>query len=371
MSEHVCVNQDIEGIAELGGAAAIEMVASALADHGAHALKCANCGAPVIGVYCSVCGQEVNTHRRSAVRLLREVFREIASFDSRILRTAKALVLQPGELSRAFQEGRTRRYVPALRLYLFMSLIFFVVLSTTGIAIMQLELFAGTEKIVTDPDGKSYAVFSEEERVPIPYWKAKQPGPHYAVESKVHFFAPVGKYHTALPAAARKELEQDRLHAQQDMGNGTVPTWIRTHLYGTVDALETDPAAINGPLTKWIPRVLFLLLPLYALVLALFYWRQRKSYYFVDHLVFSMNTHSFVFLAILLGIALSQVVERERAGWLTFAAIGLYIFLGMKRFYHQGWLWTFAKFGGVSFVYMVFILAPALIVALVVSILGL
>ena len=46
------MTDDFGAIAELGGAAAIEIAASALAEHGATASKCRNCGAPVIGAYC-------------------------------------------------------------------------------------------------------------------------------------------------------------------------------------------------------------------------------------------------------------------------------------------------------------------------------
>ena len=63
----------------------------------------------------------------------------------------------------------------------------------------------------------------------------------------------------------------------------------------------TDPAALNGPLTDWMPRVLFLLLPLYALLLAVFHLRRRKDFYLVDHLVFSLSIHTFAFVALIGG----------------------------------------------------------------------
>ena len=40
----------------------------------------------------------------------------------------------------------------------------------------------------------------------------------------------------------------------------------------------------------------------------------------------------------------------ETVAWLLFLAIGIYIFIGMKRFYRQGWTITTLKFGTVSFV---------------------
>src|ERR1700691_5252281 len=97
---------DLEAILETGGAAAVEIAASALAERGHVASKCPNCAAPVIGPYCAVCGQERDTHRRSVWHLLGDLFEDIVSFDSRILRTAVALIAEPGELAIAFREGR-------------------------------------------------------------------------------------------------------------------------------------------------------------------------------------------------------------------------------------------------------------------------
>jgi hypothetical protein len=51
-------------------------------------------------------------------------------------------------------------------------------------------------------------------------------------------------------------------------------------------------------------------------------------------------------------------------------AIGLYLFLAMKRFYKQGWVWTPVKFALVSFVYGAFFLIPALTGILLASLLN-
>src|ERR1700730_3367707 len=110
---------DFGAITELGSVAAIELAASALAECGATPGKCKNCGAPVLAAYCAVCGQERETRRHTLWHLFHDLISEIASFDSRILRTLVALLSRPGELPLAFREGRTRRYTPALRLYLF------------------------------------------------------------------------------------------------------------------------------------------------------------------------------------------------------------------------------------------------------------
>ena len=116
--------------------------------------------------------------------------------------------------------------------------------------------------------------------------------------------------------------------------------WIIDRMQTTMTTLAHDPTAVNGPLTNWIPRALFLLLPLFAGLLALFHWRQRKEFYFVDHLVFSLNIHSFAFVVLIAAVWLAQVLTGGTVGWLALVAVGAYLLLAMKRFYGQGWFWT-------------------------------
>jgi len=384
---------DLEAILETGGAAAVEMAASALAKGGAKPGPCPNCGTSMIGAYCAVCGQERDTHRRSVFSLVGDLFEDIISFDSRILRTVIALLVEPGEIAIAFREGRTRRYVPALRLYFFVSLLFFLMLSVTGLAIIQLELVATPMKVYHDAKGNAFYVnpaydASDPDLKNIPKLiplKKNRLGPgdvHYGISTKTYFFAPVGAHHTKLPPAAINRLQSDSLgfqvetkplnpeSAKQKAAAKKMEGWIETHVFGGLRRVANDPAALNEPMTTWIPRVLFLLLPLYAFLLALFYWRQHKDYYFVDHLIFSLTVHTFTFVALIVAAGLAQILSGEAVALLTISAIGIYIFIAMKRFYKQGWFWTTVKFLTVSFIYTCFFLLPALAGVLVLGFLG-
>ena len=126
-----------------------------------------------------------------------------------------------------------------------------------------------------------------------------------------------------------------------------------------LETLATDPAAINGPLTEWITRILFVLLPVYALVLAILYWRQRAQFYFVDHLVFSLNAFSFIFAVSLMAIIGAQFGAGGTMASLSLGAVWLYFLLAMKRFLTgQRWGWTVAKFALTSLLFGVFALGP-------------
>lgn len=363
---------DFEGILELGGAAAVEMAASAMAERGQVPGKCPNCGTSMIGAYCAVCGQERDTHRRSVLGLMHDLIIDIVSFDSRILRTARAITLQPGELTKAFREGRTQAYMPAMRLYLFVSLIFFLVLSASGLAIVQFEVVATPAKVIHDAKGNYFLseTFGDKKAplIPISKEKALKPGGHFSYSTNMHYFQPVGRYHSNLPADAKKKLSS-AVFMGDDNGKPQQMDRIDKRIFGTMDRLTRDPAALNGPLTTWIPRALFLLLPLYALVLAIFYFRKRKDFYFVDHLVFSLNIHTFGFVLLLLAAGTSQFLPGEAVFWGIFLIGTVYGILAVRNFYRQSWFWTLTKFATVSFVYFCFCVLPALGVVVALSLL--
>lgn len=380
--------------AALGGMAAIEVAASVLAEHGHKTGTCHNCAVPTIGPFCAACGQERDTHRRSVFNLIRDLVEDIVSFDSRILRTALALLLEPGEIPKAFREGRTIRYMPALRLYFFVSLIFFLMLSVTGIALVQLEVTASPIKATRDAQGNYYIPNpaydpNDPDRnvspgVRISKERAMQPGGLFTFNTKPHFFSRIGDFRSTLTPAQRTQLMQDsqfnvEVKDIRDLGNARKTETekekklggeIKTSIFSGIDRIAGDPAALNGPLTTWIPRVLFLLLPLYALLLAAFYWRQRKKFFFVDHLIFSLTVHAFLFVVLIVDIALAQMVSADIVMWLTLIMLGVYIFISMKRFYEQGWIWTSIKFGAISFIYSVIFLMPALFGVVALSFFG-
>lgn len=233
---------------------------------------CASCHAPLSGPFCAACGQPRDTGYRSVLHLLKGLVEDIASFDSRILRTARAMMLQPGELTRAFHEGRTQPYVPPVRLYLFVSLLFFLILSVTGLSPMQFS----TEQGESGPEPT------------IIFFSRLQPPP--------------------AGTAPLKGLSQELQSEGVDVGAGSV---VGQGMNDITKRLFANPATLNATMTEWIPRILFLLLPLFALLLQLVYWGQRKTFFFVDHLVFSLNFHSFGFVLLLAGGAARAISARH------------------------------------------------------------
>ncbi len=89
--------------------------------------RCLNCGATLTGDYCAQCGQRDVDLERPFPSLAREVIEETFQLDGRVARTLLTLVRQPGELTRQYLAGRRQLYSSPLRLYLVISVLFFVV----------------------------------------------------------------------------------------------------------------------------------------------------------------------------------------------------------------------------------------------------
>ncbi|MDE2465442.1 MAG: DUF3667 domain-containing protein [Alphaproteobacteria bacterium] len=390
------MGSDLDGLVDMAGAVVAE---AAALTHAAHREFCGNCGTKFTGQFCSDCGQERDTHRRSLIGLLHDLIEDVLSFDSRILRTAGALVLRPGELSCAFREGRLRRYVPPIRLYFFATLLFFLTLSVTGIALMRLEIV--DHPIPPGMSAKIAARMATIEGKPGPKLNKLQDGSArhtisltlpgagkgssniYIADStgkvllpalRTQFFVPKGGPAPKLSAqtkqflvSARERLKREQIQMEAKKSGWGIGDWVFSHMQNATVVLEHNPDAVNGPLMNWIPRALFLLLPTFALLLALFYIGSRQDFYFVDHLVFSLNLHSFAFVVLILVAILATFGISAQLGWVALAVIGIYMLLAMKRFYGQGWVKTSVKFAFVSFIYFFIILIPALFMVVMVS----
>ena len=96
--------------------------------------ECANCDTPLVGPYCSQCGQRAADRIVPLHEMTQEWVEDLFEFDIRIFRTLPTFFFKPGRLTKEYVQGRRVRYVRPLRLYLVASFILFTVLAFSDVA---------------------------------------------------------------------------------------------------------------------------------------------------------------------------------------------------------------------------------------------
>lgn len=93
---------------------------------------CANCqtALPVNANYCLQCGQSTKSYQRPFGTFFKDAMHELLDIDGQLWLTIKTLLLKPGLASYEYGEGKRSKYTPPLRLYLVVSVVFFVIFSS-------------------------------------------------------------------------------------------------------------------------------------------------------------------------------------------------------------------------------------------------
>lgn len=263
---------------------------------------CLNCGTHLRGQYCGHCGQRSRSRLISLWELITDAFGDLFEIDSRLWKTVVPMMVRPGRLTHDYLQGRRARFMPPFRMYLVMSLIFFVI-----------------------------AFFDPREELSL-------------------FFEPQSE--TEIAAETEDEDDCD-IDAE---GIDELPAFLARRL--TLERMQhvceqiiaDDGKSLTSKVIDSTPAALIILLPLMALVLKALYPLSRR--YYVEHLLFFVHFHAFVFLLLTIQILLTRLATLlrvpELVSTLTIVAMSIYIpvyvFIAMRRVYGQGRIVTFLKF---------------------------
>ena len=186
-------------------------------------------------------------------------------------------------------------------------------------------------------------------------------------EAEVHFFDLNGKpWHAqtnpvsfdALPDAFNKKL------------NSTL-----AHMEANIKGAQKNPQRLVVGWFSVLPQTLFVVMPLFAILLKISYLFKRRLY--MEHLLVALHSHAFIFMSVLVilfltmlaGLAENSPILLELIKWLRIAAwvwLFAYLLIMQKRVYGQGWTMTVLKYCAIGLCYTVF-LSFALVVALVIT----
>ncbi|NQZ09931.1 MAG: DUF3667 domain-containing protein [Algicola sp.] len=90
--------------------------------------NCTNCShtIPEPAHYCNYCGQSTVCFERPFRPVFTDMLHETLDIDGRMIKTVKTLIAKPGMLSLEYCRGKRMMYTPPLRMYLVVSILFFL-----------------------------------------------------------------------------------------------------------------------------------------------------------------------------------------------------------------------------------------------------
>ena len=290
-------------------------------DNGAPRSDCGNCGATLTGPYCAACGQHAHESARSISALFHDAWHLLAHVDGRLWQSLYLLLLRPGRLTQEYFAERRVRYLPPVRLYLVLSVLFFAF----GLA---------TPKNASVPPSIA--------------------APDAAAHSKA---APEGAAAGKAPAA--RDKSRSTILDIDDCNDIKIPfTWLQNSMrQSCVRNKQDNGVSLEHAFFATIPKMMFLFVPMMALVMLILYWRPR--HYYVEHLVFFLHIHAAVFLLLLIQALLGWIAlwAAWSIGEWVAAIIGFYsawyVYRAMRVYYGQGRLLTFTKLCAVGFTYLI------------------
>jgi hypothetical protein len=263
---------------------------------------------------------------------------DIFHYDSQFLTTLKYLLFRPGFLSREYMAGKRVRYVNPIKLYVFVSFVFFF-----GMFALQHRSEEESGEFVTEhslvrvKDGDSVKTAVDALELAL--------SPDTSRNKKERVNANINRYHTVEEFdAIQKQLpDSARLHGAEKM--------VYRRIIGVRQKYGNDSKkAIIDMFNHDVPKLMFILLPLFALFMKWMY-NKKKKWLYADHAIFAIHLHSFAFITGLTGLLLEFIFHNDIFMTIGWWIIFIYLVLALWNNYQQSFRKSLLKGAVLSIAY--------------------
>lgn len=345
---------------------------------------CANCGADMLGTYCSRCGQPTRHFIKFFPSVVREIVEDTLDIDGRFGRTIWTIMFRPGRATKDFLSGKRVHYTPPFRLYLFTSLLAFLLFS-----IEAGEIRRGFEDGANATNTSTQQVETDAEQLPLTNPDATEPDNPEAntiIDNPESTSSDSGNLNIDIDDDEDADGFTIRINGNEDwdpvanpVNVGWLPDGVNALINGAIGNIKQNgprirknPGLLVDKVIQLLPQTLFILLPIFALILKFFYMFSKR--YYMEHLIYSVHIHTFT-LMILIVVTALNMADTKISGVLRIASesiqallmlwILVYMFIAQKRVYNQGWFFTFIKYNLVYFTYTILqIFAIAIVIVI-------
>lgn len=293
---------------------------------------CLNCGAALTGGYCSICGQEAKNLRRPFFRLSGEAIKSLFELDGRAFRTLFYLLTKPAYLCQEYFDGRRTRYTPPLRLFLVISVSFFLLVSLySTIRSMEGMLNGDVESSETS------SPTSDEQTGLIVENEADEDDEADETDGDLSDILVF--------------VDNINLPFFDEQTNANLRRAMSAQAEANLDLLLEDPNEFLRGYLEYVTFFILVMIPLLALIQKIVYIRSRHFY--VEHLVLTLHNHAFLILVFFIGSLIGFVEEssipivNSLFGYLGNAIyiwMWIYLFFSLKNYFQQGYGITLLKY---------------------------
>ncbi len=333
--------------------------------------------------YCPVCGQKSSEDLTMKV-LFNQTISNYFSIDARFFKSYIPLMFKPGVVARRYVDGKRLQYLHPAQFYLFISVIFFFLFSLVTRQQQQEFESAIKKGFETDINEKFTPANLNPEntknlkealannKILMDSISQKEQAENLMLLDSVladtinieilGFSAKKSSLDSLILINASKE-EKLALFGVTEKSGGF------QRLLGSqiLKIYEQRGGGILKSFYDTIPIAMFFLLPIFALILKILYYRKG---YFAHHMVFSLYFFTFLFMVLCFVAFLNLITDVPV--WLDTLVIvstGIYLILALRKFYGQGFIKTIFKTGILSFTYFMVVIPLSLVFMVFLSLL--
>ena len=269
-----------------------------------HHEHCLNCGHPLSGNYCGNCGQEAKELRRPFFKLSREAVQSLFELDGRAFRTLFYLLTKPAFLCTEYFNGRRIRYSTPLRLFLVISVSFFLLVSFYS-SVQSIEN-ALTERETEEATGQDIATTPDDEPL-------IRIGTDVNVEDD-----PFSSFGDEFVDENDEENDIEGILAFVDainlpffdaQTNVNLRRVMRAQAEENVNILLENPSEFLRGYLEYITFFILFMIPLLAFIQKIIYF--RTGHYYVEHLVLTLHNHAFIILVVFVNMLNDMIATSE------------------------------------------------------------
>lgn len=289
---------------------------------------CLNCKEEINSSnYCPKCGQ-INSDKKLTIRqILKDFLGDYFTFDSKFFRSLIPLIIKPGHLTREYIDGKRVTYIFPLRLYIFTTFVFFFV------ATLNTKL--DFDKFVGQSEGSTKENTILNDTISTSKFDDLEKKIDKEVNRKIIYNIDSSKGEKVVEV---KGTAFNFSFNESDTSNSAFVKYLNNKGKYLAGLGKDGSSLFLKEIIDQLPKVMFILLPLFALILKLIYFRNKMFY--VEHLVFSLHIHTFIFILLIISVFIVNIYTVIG----IFLLILTYLFFSLLNFYQQSVSKTIVKF---------------------------